>query len=255
MQLTDTHAHLYLPQFDDDREEAVLRALENGVTRILLPNIDAASVEPMLQLATHYPGICFPMIGLHPTSVKEDYREQLAAMKAWLEKEKFYAIGEVGIDLYWDKSKLKEQEEAFSYQVELSITNDLPLVIHCRESFNETVTILERYRGENIKGVFHAFSGTSEQAKKVINMGFLLGIGGVVTFKNGGIDKILAETGPSRLLTETDSPYLAPAPFRGKRNEPSMIRYTAEKIAEFCRLPLSEIAAITTGNAETLFKI
>lgn len=255
MQLTDTHAHLYLPQFDNDREETVRRALENGVTRILLPNIDAASVEPMLKISTHYPAICFPMIGLHPTSVKEDYREQLAAMEGWLGKEKFYAIGEVGIDLYWDKSKLKEQEEALSFQVELSIIHDLPLVIHCRESFSETITILEKYRDKNLKGVFHAFSGTPEQAEKVINMGFLLGIGGVVTFKNGGIDKILAETGPSRLLTETDSPYLAPAPFRGKRNEPAMIRYTAEKIAELCRMPLSEIAAITTGNAEKLFKI
>lgn len=255
MQFTDTHAHLYLPQFDNDREETVRRALENGVSRILLPNIDTASVEPMLKISSHYPGICFPMIGLHPTSVKEDYREQLAAMEEWLAKEKFYAIGEIGIDLYWDKSKLKEQEEAFSYQIELSIAHDLPLVIHCRESYNETVTILERYSDKNLKGVFHAFSGTPEQAGKVIKMGFLLGIGGVVTFKNGGIDKILAETGPYPLLTETDSPYLAPAPFRGKRNEPAMIRYTAEKIAEFCRLPLSEIAEITTGNAEKLFKL
>jgi TatD DNase family protein len=255
MQLTDTHAHLYLPQFDNDREETVRRALENGVTRILLPNIDSRSVEPMLKLSANYPGICFPMIGLHPTSVKEDYREQLAVMKGWLKKEKFYAVGEVGIDLYWDKSRLREQEEAFSYQIELSVEHDLPLVIHCRESFNETVTILEKYRDKQLKGVFHAFSGTPEQAEKVINMGFLLGIGGVVTFKNGGIDKILAETGPSRLLTETDSPYLAPAPYRGKRNEPAMIRYTAEKIADICQLPLAEIASITTKNAENLFKI
>jgi TatD DNase family protein len=255
MQLTDTHAHLYLPQFDNDRDETVRRALDNGVTRILLPNIDSLSVEPMLNLSAIYPGICFPMIGLHPTSVKEDYRKQLDIMKGWLEKERFYAIGEVGIDLYWDKSRLREQEEAFSYQIELSAEHDLPLVIHCRESFNETVTILEKYRDRQLKGVFHAFSGTPEQAEKVINMGFLLGIGGVVTFKNGGIDKILEKTGPSLLLTETDSPYLAPAPFRGKRNEPALIRYTAEKIAGICHLPLSEIAAITTKNAENLFKI
>jgi TatD DNase family protein len=255
MQLTDTHAHLYLPQFDNDREETIRRALENGVTRILLPNIDSLSVEPMLNLSAGYPGICFPMIGLHPTSVKEDYREQLATMKGWLKKEKFYAIGEVGIDLYWDKSRLMEQEEALSYQIELASEYNLPLVIHCRESFNETVTILEKYRDYNLKGVFHAFSGTPEQAEKVIKMGFLLGIGGVVTFKNGGLDKLVAETGVASLLTETDSPYLAPAPFRGKRNEPAMIRYTAEKIADICQIPITEIASITTKNAENLFKI
>jgi TatD DNase family protein len=255
MQLTDTHAHLYLPQFDNDREEAIRRALESGVTRILLPNIDSLSVEPMLNLSAGYPGICFPMIGLHPTSVKEDYREQIANMKEWLKMEKFYAIGEVGIDLYWDRSRMREQEEALSLQVELSIENNLPLVIHCRESFNETVAILEKYRDKNLTGVFHAFSGTPEQAKKVIEMGFLLGIGGVVTFKNGGIDKIVAETGASPLLTETDSPYLAPVPFRGKRNEPAMILHTAEKIAGICQLPLSEIASITTKNAENLFKL
>lgn len=255
MQLTDSHAHIYLPQFDNDREEVLRRALENEVTRIIMPNIDLESVEPMLRLSSDYPGICFPMIGLHPTSVKEDFREHLKVIKGWLEKEKFYAIGEVGIDLYWDRSRLREQEEAFRYQIELSLMHDLPLAIHCRESFDEIIAILEKYRVEKLKGVFHAFSGTPEEALTVINMGFFLGIGGVVTFKNSGTDRILTETGPSKLLIETDSPYLAPTPFRGRRNEPAMIRHTAGRIADLCGLSLSEIAAITTQNAEQLFKL
>lgn len=255
MQFTDTHAHIYLPQFNNDREEILRRALENKVSRIIMPNIDTESVEPMLRLSSDYPDICFPMIGLHPTSVKENFRKQLKVIEEWLQKEMFYAIGEVGIDLYWDKNHLREQEEAFRYQIELSLIHNLPLAIHCRESFDEIITILEKYRGEKLTGVFHAFSGTPEQAITVINMGFFLGIGGVVTFKNGGIDKILAKTDPSKLLIETDAPYLAPVPFRGKRNEPAMIKHTAERIAELYNLTLSEIALITTQNAEKLFKL
>lgn len=255
MQLTDTHAHLYLTEFDGDRDEMILRSIESGVSKILLPNIDSGSLQPMLSLAERYPGICYPMIGLHPTSVKDDYEDELAIVEKWLRKGNFIAIGEIGMDLYWDTSYREEQTIAFRRQIELSLAFDLPLVIHCREAFDEIFEVIDGYKGQNLRGVFHAFTGTIKQARHITDMGFYLGIGGIVTFKNSGLDSVVSDLGSSKLLLETDSPYLAPVPNRGKRNESSNIIHTARKISEICSEPVEMIAEITSANAKNLFNI
>ena len=256
MHLIDTHTHLFAKQFDEDRSEVVLRALEKGVRQMLLPNIDTNSIHPMLDLCTEFPKNCFPMIGLHPCDIKENYLEELAFFEQWLQKEKFVAVGEIGIDLYWDKSTLYIQEDAFRRQVELAKKYKLPIAIHVRNSFDEVLSVIDELNDDNLSGVFHCFTGCEAQANHIINYGgFKLGIGGVVTFKNSGLDKTLSTISIEHLILETDSPYLAPTPYRGKRNESSYVVIIAQKLAEIYGKSVEEIASITTQNAKELFKI
>lgn len=255
MQFIDTHTHLYLEEFDTDRGEMINRALLAGVGTFLLPNIDRASLPALLSLCDAWPGNCLPMIGLHPTSVKEDYRDELAMVDQQLKERKFFAIGEIGIDLYWDKTHLEQQQIVFRHQLKLAKTLQLPVAIHMRNSFEQVYAILREEAGPGLRGVFHCFSGNIQQAKKVTDLGFLLGIGGVVTFKNSGLQEVIKETGLEHLVLETDAPFLAPDPFRGKRNESSYIPLIAEKIASLKNVPLAEVAAITTANARELFNL
>lgn len=255
MQLIDSHSHLYLPEFEDDREEVISRALDKNIAKILLPNISKDTVEAVLNMADKYPGICYPMIGIHPTSIKEDYRQQLKVVSENLKKNKFIAIGETGIDLYWDKTFIKEQETAFREQVKTAKKEGLPIVIHSRESLEEIINILDDEGTGGLEGVFHSFTGNIEQAREVIKRGFMIGTGGIITFKNSGLDSIIESVDLEHLILETDSPYLAPVPMRGKRNESSYLLHIAEKLAEIKNLPLEEIARITTANSINLFKL
>ncbi len=255
MKYIDTHTHLYLPEFDPDRDKVIMRAVNSGVVKILMPNIDIHSVGQMLSAVKSYPDICYPMIGLHPTSVKEDYLQQLDKLESLVIKHKFIAIGEIGIDLYWDKTFLKEQLVAFRRQITLAIETGLPIVIHARESFPEVLSVLDEFNNENVKGVFHAFSGSIEDAGKAIGLGFKLGIGGIVTFKNSGLDKVVKETGPDNLILETDSPYLAPSPHRGKRNESSYICIINQKLAEIFGMSEEEVASVALANSLRLFNL
>ena len=232
MQFIDTHTHLYLPEFDTDRDEVVSRAIGSGISKMLLPNIDLQSVDLMLSAVNRYPGICYPMTGLHPTSVKSDYLSHLDNLEKLVAHHKFIAIGEIGIDLYWDKTFLKEQMISFRRQIAFAFDNGLPVVIHSRDAFPEVFSVLDEFKGKALKGVFHAFTGTLQDAETAIDMGFKLGIGGIVTFKNSGLDKIVSEIGPDNLILETDSPYLAPVPYRGKRNESSYICIINRKLAD-----------------------
>lgn len=253
--LIDTHAHLYLPDFDEDREEILKAANEEGVERIFLPNIDRESISPMLDLVNRYPAQCFPMIGLHPTSVKADFMEALNNIRNWLDQEQFYGIGETGIDLYWDKQFLKQQQQSFAHQIELAIEHHLPIIIHCRESFDQIMEVIDRYNGHNLQGIFHCFTGNFEQAQQVISKGFKLGIGGVVTFKNSGLDRVIAKIDPKHIVLETDAPFLAPVPHRGKRNESAYLKLIAMKLAEIYNISYEELAGITAENALKIFKI
>ncbi|MCD6565554.1 MAG: TatD family hydrolase [Bacteroidales bacterium] len=255
MQFIDTHSHLYLPEFDNDRNEVINRAIREGIEKICLPNIDTRSIKPMMDVVNKYPDFCFPMIGLHPTSVKKNYMDELNKVKENLLKENFIAIGEIGIDLFWDKTYKKEQMKAFREQIGLAIDNHLPVVIHIRESFDEVFQILEEFKPGYPKGIFHSFSGNLDQAHRAITMGFKLGIGGIVTFKNSGLDKVVKEIDPKHIVLETDSPYLAPVPKRGKRNESSYLVYTAQKISELHNVTVKKIAEITTQNAIKIFKL
>ena len=254
MILTDTHTHLYLGHFNADRDDVIHRAIEKGVKYMLIPNIDRNSVEGMLEICDKYPEHCFPMMGVHPTDVKRDYKEELRSVETWLEKRKFIAIGEIGIDLYWDKTFLKEQEYCFKHQIELANAYNLPIVIHSRESMDEIFSLLESIGSNLPKGVFHCFSGTLDEAKKAIDMGFLLGIGGVITFKKSNLSEIGKKIDLKQLVLETDAPFLTPAPFRGKRNESAYTYYVAKKIAELKEMEIEEVAKVTTENAKTLFK-
>jgi TatD DNase family protein len=253
MHLIDTHTHFYLPEFDEDRDEVVASSIKNGVVKLLMPNIDAGSVKRMLAAADRYPGICYPMLGLHPTSVKEDYREQLEELKEILPKRHFTAIGEIGIDLYWDKTFIREQRDSFHKQLSLSVETGLPVVIHSREAFDEIFDILSDFDGKGVRGVFHAFSGGIAEAEKAISAGFYVGIGGIVTFKNSGLDKVVKEIGPDRIVLETDSPWLAPVPHRGRRNESSYISIINRKLAEILDRDFEETASITYNNSLKLF--
>ena len=253
MQLIDTHTHLYLPEFDTDRDEVVNRAVQSGVGKLLMPNIDLDSAYKMLEVENRYPGICYSMIGLHPTSVKEDYLSRIEKLEILSANYKFYAVGEIGIDLYWDQSRLNEQITAFKMQVAFAIESGLPVVIHSRNSFPEVFKALEDFKGSNVKGVFHAFTGTIQDAEKAISIGFKLGIGGILTFKNSGLDTVVKETGPKHVILETDSPYLAPVPHRGKRNESSYICIINDKLAEITGLSREETASITFSNSVLLF--
>ncbi len=253
--LIDTHTHIYAGDFDDDREAVIARALEAGVEKMILPNIDESSVEPMLELSRQHPGCCYPLMGLHPSSVGEDYVSVLDRVALWFEREKFCGVGEIGIDLYWDVSHREEQEEAFRQQLRWAVAMDLPVVIHVRNSFEEVWKVLEKeHRGE-LKGIFHCFSGTPEQARRVLGAGFFLGIGGVVTFRNNQLERVVEETGPEGLLLETDAPWLSPVPFRGRRNEPAQLIPIAQKVASVLGIPLPSLASITTTNARQLFRI
>jgi TatD DNase family protein len=253
MHLVDTHTHLYLPEFNPDRDEVILRAIDQGVEKFFLPNIDSASMDSMLELAGRYPEHCFPMIGLHPTSVKGNYLSELEVVQNQLQKKSFYAIGEVGIDLYWDKTHETEQIIVFKEQVNLALKYSLPLVIHSRNSFNLIVSILKEYNSPELQGVFHSFTGDTQQVEQAVALGFKLGIGGIVTFKNSGLDDVVRNVDLTHIVLETDSPYLAPAPKRGKRNESSYLVHIAEKIAQIHRLNVTQVAEATTLNAMKLF--
>ena len=255
MKIVDTHTHLYLDKFKEDIDKVISRAKENGVSKFIFPAIDSSHSENMHNLKNRYPENIYLMTGLHPTDVKENYKEELEFVKNSLKKYNYVAVGEIGIDLYWDKSFLKQQQEAFRFQIKLAIKNDLPIVIHCREAFNEIFEILNEENCENLRGVFHCFTGDLNQAKKAISLGFLLGIGGVVTFKNAGVDKFLNQIDLKHIVLETDSPYLAPVPFRGKRNESSYIIYVVEKLSELYKIPKEEIASVTTNNAKKMFSL
>jgi len=255
MPFIDTHTHLYLPEFDDDRDEAVARAVNNRVIRLLMPNIDRHSVDIMLSAENRYKGTCFSMIGLHPTSVKEDYQWQLEVLEKLNDEHRFIAVGEIGIDLYWDKTFIAEQIMAFRRQIAFAIEKNLPVVIHSRDSFPEVFSVLKEFKEQKIRGVFHAFSGNAEYAKRAVGMGFKLGIGGIVTFRNSGLDKTLEHISPEDIVLETDSPYLTPAPHRGKRNESSYICIINKKIADIYGMKEEELEEITYSNSVSLFNI
>ncbi len=253
MVMCDTHTHLYLDAFNEDRHDAVSRAIEQGIEYMLLPNIDSSSVDGMLTLCDTFSTNCFPMMGLHPTSVKDNYLEELELAESWFDKKKFYAVGEIGIDLFWDKSHQREQEEAFRRQIELAKKLDLPIVIHSRNSFDEIFAIMDELYEPGLTGVFHCFTGNLKQAKKIIGWNFKLGIGGVVSFKNSGLDTVVSEVDLEHIILETDAPFLAPVPYRGKRNESAYIRIIAEKIAEIKSVDIATVARTTTGSARKLF--
>jgi TatD DNase family protein len=254
LKFIDTHTHLYSTQFDEDRKETVARAIANGVSNFYLPAIDKSYAEAMFSIEKDFPNNMHLMMGLHPTSVKENYLEELDFVKTWLNKRDFVAIGEIGMDLYWDKTFVKEQQEAFRTQIHWAKEKKLPIVIHCRDAFDEIFEILEAEQGTDLYGIFHCFTGTLAQAKQAISYNMKLGIGGVATFKNGKIDRFLNEIALEHIVLETDSPYLAPSPHRGKRNESSYLTIIAEKLAHIYQIPLEEIAKITTANALAVFK-
>ena len=255
MNIIDTHTHLYLKQFNEDIDFVIKRSKDVGVNKFIFPAIDSSHFDSMHSLKNKYPDNIYLMSGLHPTNVKENFKDQLEFVVNSLKTQDYVAIGEIGIDLYWDKTFLKQQQEAFTFQIRLAIKHDLPIVIHCREAFDEIFEILDRENCNKLRGVFHCFTGTLEQAKRAIDLGFVLGIGGVVTFKNGGIDKFLNQIDLKHIVLETDSPYLAPVPHRGKRNESSYIMYVVEKLSEIYGLSKEEIADITTKNAEKVFAL
>lgn len=252
--MIDTHTHLYSEQFDEDRKEMIKRALDAGVERFYLPAIDASHHEKMFALEAEYPEYMYAMMGLHPCDVRaEDYHHELAIVKKYLDERTFCAIGEIGIDLYWDKSTFGIQKEAFEQQIDWAIEKDIPIVIHSRESTEETLAILNAKKHPRLRGIFHCFSGNKEQAERVVELNFLLGIGGVVTFKNGKIDQFIAQIPLEHIVLETDAPYLAPVPHRGKRNESAFIKLVAEKLATLYQKPLEEIIAQTSANAKRVF--
>ena len=254
MILTDTHTHLYLDAFEEDRDEMMQRAFDNGIQRIFLPHIDSETTEALQQLAKAYPNNCYPMMGLHPCSVKENYQNELDHVKSELQTGDYVAVGEIGIDLYWDRTFLKQQVDAFERQIQWAKEMNLPIVIHARDSFGEIFEVIDQLNDNNLKGIFHCFTGSLEQAQHILNYGgFYLGIGGVVTFKNSGLDKVVRDLPLNKLVLETDAPYLTPAPHRGKRNEASYTRLVAQKIADLHEVSLEQVAEITTQNSKTIF--
>ena len=255
MYLVDTHTHIYDHQFSLDRNEAVQRALDVGVKMLLLPNVDASTIASMLELHERYPDCTRVMMGLQPEEVKEDYKEVLTTMEKELEKGIYVGVGEVGLDFYWDATFEKQQYDAFETQLEWAKQLHLPLSIHCRNAFYKMVKILERKQDGGLHGIMHCFTGTEEEAKVYLGLGFHLGLGGVTTYKNCGVKDYLLNLPLDRIVLETDAPYLAPVPCRGKRNEPAFLVYTAQKIAEILQIPVEELAAITTSNSQTLFQI
>jgi TatD DNase family protein len=255
MILTDTHTHLYSEEFDLDRDKMMQRAIAAGVSRFFVPAIDASCTQSMYDLEANYPSHVFLMAGLHPCYVKENFEEELAHVELQLQRRKFVAIGEIGIDLYWDKTTLAIQKIAFKRQIQLAKKYKLPIVIHCRESFDEIFEVLETEKSLELRGIFHCFTGTFEQAQQALSYNMKLGIGGVVTFKNGKIDQFINQIPLEKLVLETDSPYLAPVPFRGKRNESSYVALVAKKLSELYQMPVEEIAKITTSTSKSVFGI
>ena len=255
MILTDTHTHLYSSQFQEDRNEMMQRAIDAGVTRLFVPSIDSSYTQRMYELESQFSENVFLMMGLHPTYVKENYLEELAFVETELERRKFYAIGEIGMDLFWDKTFLKQQQLAFQYQIQLAKKYKLGINIHCRDAFDETFEVLESEKATDLFGIFHCFTGDLDQAQSAISLGMKLGIGGVATFKNGMIDQFLHEIDLQHIVLETDAPYLAPAPHRGKRNESSYTLLVAQKLAEIYKVSVEEIAQITTENSKAVFGI
>lgn len=251
MYFIDTHSHIYLPEFDDVKE-MMQRAAEVNVQTILMPAIDTSTHEQMLQIENSFEN-CFAMMGLHPCSVNQNYASEIDSINVYLSKRKFIAIGEIGLDFYWDKTFTDQQYEAFHEQIKIALGNQLPISIHSRNATDECIEVVQQY--PELTGVFHCFSGNVEQAKKIMDTGFYLGIGGVLTFKNSGLDKVMAEVGLSKVILETDAPYLAPVPHRGKRNEPAYIPLIAEKLAIVCQSSINDVAQITTENAKNLFKL
>ena len=253
MELIDTHTHLFDKAFDKDRKDAIKAAIDEGVTKFYLPNIDEHTLTHVEDLHNDFPKHCFPMYGLHPCSVKANYEDQLKSIEKWLGSHETWGIGETGIDLYWDKSLKKEQIHAFQWHIHKAIEFQKPLIIHCRESMDLVIEVVKKKNHPDLKGIFHCFTGDVNQAKQIIDMGFKLGIGGVLTFKNSGLDKTIKEISPEHLVLETDSPYLAPTPHRGKRNESGYLPIIAQKLADIKEMPLEEVARITTKNAKSLF--
>ena len=254
--MIDTHSHIYSEEFDTDRAETIQRAKEAGVQLIILPNCDSSTLSPMLALEAEYPGYCYAAIGLHPTSVKEDYETELALIKSEMERRKWIAVGEIGIDLYWDKTFLAEQIIAFQQQIDWALEYKLPVIIHTRDSFNETMNALTPYKNSRLTGVFHSFTGTLEEAREIIAFGgFKLGINGIVTFKNSGLAAVVEQIAMEHILMETDSPYLTPTPYRGKRNESAFVSLVCKKLAEVYNCSENEISEQTTLNAKSLFNL
>ena len=249
----DTHAHIYADEFKGDLADSLGRCQELHINKIFMPNVDHTSIDAMLEVEHRWPDRCHPMMGLHPCSVKKDFERELYIVEDWLAKRKFSAVGEIGTDLYWDKSFWAQQQEALAVQINLAKRYNLPIVLHCRESLDETIALVEKLQDGNLKGIFHCFTGNAAQATKIFNMGFLIGLGGVVTFKNGGLDKVLPEIDLQHTVLETDSPYLAPVPYRGKRNEPAYIPLISSRIAEVMGSSVEEVQKITTQNALGLF--
>jgi len=250
----DSHAHLYAEQFSEDISEVLKRAQEMQVNKIFLPNIDRDSIAGMRKLANDHPDLCYPMMGLHPCHVKENYREELELVAAELSDRKYYGVGESGIDLYWDTTFKKEQIEAFEFQIHLSKKHNLPIIIHSRESLDLTIEIIAKYQDGALSGIFHCFNGTVSQCKQIADLGFMMGLGGVITFKKANLERMVSYLPVEYLLLETDAPYLSPVPYRGKRNESSHIPLIAEKISEFKNIRVDEVARITTENSQKLFK-
>lgn len=255
MNWIDTHAHLYSEEFDADRPEMVNRAIRQGVGTMLMPNIDEDSIGGMLALEAAFPDHCLPMMGLHPVYVKENVEEQLAIVRKWLEARNFWGVGEIGLDFYWDQTYREQQYEAFRRQIGMALEFGLPIAIHSREATRACIDVVKELHNGSLTGVFHCFSGTKEEAEEIIEMGFYLGIGGVVTFKKAGLDTLVADLPLEHLVLETDAPYLAPVPYRGKRNESSYLPLAAQRIADVKNLKIEDVAAITTANAQKLFKM
>ena len=255
MDLIDTHSHIYLPDFDEDRPLMMERAENEGIRTILMPAIDAGTHEQMIALEQESNGKHLSMMGLHPCSVRDNYERELDNVRKYLEERKFVAIGEIGLDFYWDLSFKEQQVEAFQKQISWALELDLPIVIHSRNSIDECIRVVEENQDGRLRGVFHCFSGNIDQAKKIMGLGFFLGIGGVITFKNGGLDKVMADLPLHQVVLETDAPYLAPVPFRGKRNEPSYLKYVVQKLADIKKMHPEEIAQLTTENSIALFRL
>lgn len=253
--MIDTHAHIYVDQFKDDLPEAMERWQEKGVEKVLMPNIDRTSIDQMLQVEQDHPETCISMMGLHPCSVNADFEQELYVVEKWLDQRPFLAVGEIGTDLYWDKTYYPQQVEAFNIQCELALKHQLPVVIHCRESIDETIALTQPFSERGLTGVYHCFTGSVAQAASITDQGFMLGIGGVATFKNGGMDKVLPHVDTNYLLLETDSPYLAPVPHRGKRNEPAYVRLVAERLVALTGLSFQQVVAKTSENARRLFRL
>lgn len=254
MKLIDTHCHLYVEEFKNDVDAVITRAQAKGVEQFYLPGIDSESIPAMLALEASYPGVCKAMMGLHPCYVKENYIQELNIVEHWLEQRDFPAIGEIGLDYYWDTSFKTQQQEAFETQMGWALERDLPIVIHTRNAMQETIEMVKPFAAKGLQGIFHCFSGSYESAKQIVDMGFLLGIGGVITYKNAGLPKALEQIGVAHLVLETDAPYLSPVPFRGKRNEPSYLMHIAESLAMVKGITVAELASLTTANAVALFK-